>query len=307
MRRSSTPALFVAVTISLIATSAHAQQSYKTPDEAAEALVSAACADDRGALLKVLGIGGRTIVSSGDAVADKATRAEFVSAYDAKHGISKENGKRAVLTIGANDWPFPIPLVAADGGWKFDTATGREEILARRIGRNELAAIQASRAYADAQNEYAGMQVKNGRMPVYARRIISRPGQRDGLYWPTAQGEPESPLGELIASATAGGYRTDKRARPYHGYYYRILTRQGPAAQGGVHDYVVRGQMIVGFALVAYPAEYGSSGVMTFLINHNGEVFQKDLGRNTRSIASRMVAYNPDRTWSKVAATAQKR
>jgi len=189
--------------------------------------------------------------------------------------------------------------VRKDGTWRFDTEAGRDEILFRRIGRNELNTIQAILAYVDAQQEYAEKGI--GGNGVYAQRIVSQPGKKDGLYWPVQFGEDESPLGELAAAASAAGYRASQQRQPYHGYYYKILTRQGPNAPGGAIDYVVKGRMMGGFALVAYPAEYRNSGVMTFLVNHQGIVYQKDLGPNTTGIASGMTAYNPDSTWERVA------
>jgi hypothetical protein len=183
--------------------------------------------------------------------------------------------------------------------WRFDTVAGREEILARRIGKNELDAIQSCLAYVDAQNDYAEKDRGAGR-GVYAQRIISSNGKKDGLYWPTSQGEEPSPLGELIAQATAQGYRAGGGRNPFHGYYFKILTKQGAAAPGGEMDYVVRGKMIGGFALVAYPAEYRNSGVMTFIVSHTGTVYQKDLGQRTAELAERMTAYNPDKSWQKV-------
>jgi hypothetical protein len=200
--------------------------------------------------------------------------------------------------LGKDDFPFPIPLRQTKSGWEFDAAEGRVEILYRRIGRNELNAIQASLAFVDAENEYADKD--RGAGPgVYAQRIISSPGKKDGLYWPP-DGD-QSPLGELAAVASAEGYKVGSaEPQPYHGYYYRILTRQGPNAPGGEMDYVVNGKMIGGFALVAYPAEYGNSGVMTFVVNHKGTVYQKDLGELTESVAKRMKQFNPDQTWKKV-------
>jgi hypothetical protein len=286
-----------------IASVANAQQSFKTTDEAADALVSAARAGDRKGLLTVLGRDGADIVSSGDPVADASARNRVVEAYDAKHQVVMEGNDKAVLVIGREDWPFPIPLVRKDGSWRFDTAAGREEILYRRIGRNELDAIETCLAYVDAQQEYAERRVAgNG---VYAQRIVSRPGKKDGLYWPAQSSTDESPLGELAASAAAEGYRAGQQRIPYHGYYYKVLTRQGPNAPGGALDYVVRGNMIGGFALVAYPAEYRNSGVMTFLVNHQGNVYEKDLGPDTARIAAGMTAFNPDNSWRRVADAAQ--
>ena len=209
-----------------------------------------------------------------------------------------EGADKAVLVLGNQDWPFPIPLVRKDGTWRFDTVAGREEILFRRIGRNELAAIQTILAFVDAQQEYAEKGI--GGNGVYAQRIVSRPATKDGLYWPAQSGEDESPLGDLAASAAAEGYRAGQQRIPYHGYYYKVLTRQGPNAPGGALDYVVRGKMIGGFALVAYPAQYGNSGVMTFLVNHQGTIYEKDLGEQTAGIAPGMTAFNPDGTWQRV-------
>jgi hypothetical protein len=282
------------------ALAAHAQQVFKTPDEAASALVDAAKAGDMRALVNVLGPDGEDIVSSGDEVADAETRQKFVAAYDAKHQIAMEGENKAILVIGAGDFPLPIPLVRKDGAWRFDTAAGREEILYRRIGKNELEAIQASLAYVDAQNEYAEKDRTGDGLYAYAKRIISQPGKKDGLYWPVSQGEEESPLGELMARATRLGYRVGAGRTPYLGYYFKILTRQGPAASGGAMDYFVRGKMIGGFALVAYPAEYRNSGVMTFIVNHAGTVFQQDLGPDTAKKAERMILFNPNQTWQKV-------
>ena len=297
-------ASFIAVVFAFATPSgSNAQESFKTAEEAAEALVSAARTGDRKGILTVLGRDGADIVSSGDAIADASARKRVIAAYDAKHQVVMEGPDKAVLIIGGENWPFPIPLVRKDRSWRFDTAAGRKEILYRRIGRNELSAIQAGLAYVDAQQEYAEQGVAgNG---VYAQRIVSRPGQKDGLYWPAQSEADDSPLGELVSSAAAEGYRVDQQRAPYHGYYYKVLTRQGPDVSGGALDYVVRGRMIGGFALVIYPAEYGNSGVMTFLVNHQGNVYQKDLGPNTARIAASMTEFNPDDTWRRVADTAQ--
>jgi hypothetical protein len=292
--------LLTSALLALAVTSvANAQQSFKTAQEAAEALVSAARTGNRNGLLTVLGRDGADIVSSGDAVADASARNRVVEAYDARHRVVTEGTDKAVLIIGQDDWPFPIPLVRKDGTWRFDTVAGREEILYRRIGRNELDTIQTCLAYVDAQREYAEQGI--GGNAVYAQRIISRPGKKDGLYWPAQSGADESPLGDLAASADAEGYRAGQQRAPYHGYYYKVLTKQGPNAAGGTLNYVVRGKMIGGFALVAYPAEYRNSGVMTFLVNHQGDVYEKDLGPKTARIAAGMTAFNPDKTWRRVA------
>ena len=296
---SSLARLLTAAALAFAMTSAaSAQQSFKTPEEAVEALATAAKAHDRKGVLAVLGADAADIVSSGDDVADSADRDRVIEAYDAKHQVVMEGADKAILVLGNQDWPFPIPLVRKDGSWRFDTAAGREEILFRRIGRNELAAIQTILAFVDAQQEYAEKGI--GGNGVYAQRIVSRPGTKDGLYWPAQSGEDESPLGEFAASAAAEGYRAGQQRIPYHGYYYKVLTRQGPNAPGGALDYVVRGKMIGGFALVAYPAQYGNSGVMTFLVNHQGTIYEKDLGEQTAGIAAGMTAFNPDNTWQRV-------
>jgi len=295
---------FVSLTIAtLLCTAvsvAGAQQAFKTPDEAATALATAAKASDMKALATVLGPDGEDIVSSGDEVADAETRQKFVAAYDAKHQIKMDGDNKATMIVGNDDFPVPIPIVRKDGQWKFDAAAGREEILFRRIGKNELDAIQSCLAYVDAQNEYAEKDRTGAGVKAYAQRIVSQQGKKDGLYWPTAQGEEPSPLGELVAQATAQGYRAGAGRTPFHGYYFKILNKQGPAAPGGALDYVVRGNMIGGFGLIAYPAEYRNSGVMTFMVSHSGKVYEKDLGPSTAKLAEQITAYNPDKTWKEV-------
>lgn len=279
---------------------AAAQQRFKSPEDAVTALVAAVRADDVRDMIRVLGAEGRDIVVSGDDVADQTARAAFLIAYDLKHQVRKD-GSRADLVVGNNDWQLPIPLVRKGEVWQFDAATGRREVLFRRIGRNELSAIQAALAYVDAQNDYASMNPQGAKVDVYAQRILSTPGKKDGLYWPAAANEPQSPLGEAFAAATVQGYRPGEGSMPYHGYYYKVLTAQGPNAPGGTMSYVAKGNMIGGFGLVAYPAEYGNSGVMSFIVNHSGVVLQKDLGPNTARIASRMTEFNPDPAWRRVA------
>jgi hypothetical protein len=297
--------LTAAVLALAIVSVAHAQQSFKTPEEAAEALVGAARSGDRNAIVTVLGRDGADIASPGDNVEDAATRQRFLAAYDAKRSVAMDGDRKAIMVIGQDDFPFPIPLVRKDAAWQFDTAAGREEILYRRIGRNELEAVQASLAYVDAQNEYAEKDRTGAGSGTYAQRFLSQPGQKNGLYWPAAQGEEASPLGELVVQATADGYRLGGTRAPFRGYYFKILTKQGPAAPGGALSYVVRSKMIGGFALVAYPATYRNSGVMTYIVNHDGTVYQKDLGSRTAELAERMTTYNPDNTWKKVEVTAR--
>jgi hypothetical protein len=292
----------VVTMLCLLTTSAYAQQSFSTPEEAAGALAVAVKSGVPRDILKVLGYWGADIVSSGDDVADAETRQRFTAAYDAKHSIKLEGDKKGVIILGADDFPFPIPLTRQKRGWEFDTAAGRLEILYRRIGRNELDAIQTCLAYVDAQNEYAEKDRTEESTGVYAQRIVSTSGKKDGLYWPSSNGD-QSPLGELAAQASAEGYKVGSGPVPYHGYYYRILTQQGPNAVGGTLNYVVKGKMIGGFALVAYPAEYGNSGVMTFLVNHTGTVYQKDLGNNTLRLVTHMIWFDPDQTWKKVSNT----
>ncbi|OPY95666.1 hypothetical protein A5906_06695 [Bradyrhizobium sacchari] len=286
------------VVLALLGSASHAQESYKTPEDAAAALAAAAKSGPRD-LLKVLGRAADDIVSSGDEVADADIRARFVSMYEAKHAIKAEGNKTATLLLGPDDFPFPIPLVNNKNGWEFDTDEGRIEVLRRRIGRNELDAIQTALAYVDAQNEYADKDRGEG-VGVYAQRFVSTPGKKDGLFW-RDDADP-SPLGALVAEASAEGYKqgAGDEPAPYHGYFFRILKGQGADAPGGALNYVVKGKMIGGFALIAWPAEYGNSGVMTFLVNHAGTVYQKDLGTRTGSIAPRMTLFDPDQTWKKV-------
>jgi hypothetical protein len=283
----------------LSTSSSPGQQAYPSPEDAAAGLAAAVKTGTRSALLKVLGKDGGDIVESGDDVADAEARQRFLSAYDAKHSIKAEGNKKATLILGTDEFPFPIPLVNYNTGWEFDPAAGRREILYRRIGRNELDAIQTCLAFVDAQNEYAEKDRTGNGVGVYAQRIVSTPGKKDGLFW-RDDGDP-SPLGELAAKASAEGYKASgDQSAPYHGYYFRILTGQGSDAPGGALNYVVKGKMIGGFGLIAYPAEYGNSGVMTFVVNHAGTVYQKDLGRRTEAIAKRIYLFDPDQTWKKV-------
>ncbi|WP_454649768.1 DUF2950 domain-containing protein [Bradyrhizobium liaoningense] len=282
--------------LALMSTASLAQQSYRTPEEAGSALAAAVKSGPR-EILKVLGRSAADIVSSGDEVADADIRARFVSMYDSKHAIKAEGNKKATLMLGPEDFPFPIPLVNTRTGWEFDTDEGRIEVLRRRVGRNELDAIQTCLAYVDAQNEYADKDRGEG-AGVYAQRIVSTAGKKDGLFW-WDDSDP-SPLGALAAQASAEGYKAGERPAPYHGYYFRILKGQGSDAPGGTLNYVVKGKMIGGFALIAWPAEYGNSGVMTFLVNHAGTVYQKDLGRRTEFVAQRTTLFDPDQTWKKV-------
>jgi hypothetical protein len=252
---------------------ASAQQSFKSAGEAADALAGAARTGNQRSILAVVGQPGADIVSSGDEVADTATLKIFLAAYDTRHRVVVE-GNKATMLVGDDDFPFPIPIVRSGQTWRFDTAAGRLEVLYRRIGRNELDAIQVGLAYVDAHDEYADKDRTGAGPGIYAQHFVSQPGKKDGLYWPDSGGTDPSPLGELVAQATGEGYRIGAGRTP-HGYYYKILTKQGSTAPGGALDYVVNGKMLGGFGLVAYPAEYGNSGVMTFLVNYNGVIFQK--------------------------------
>jgi hypothetical protein len=282
----------------VMVSAAAAQQMFKSPDEATEAFIAALRASDEKAITAILGPGSPDVLQSGDSADDENLRKAFLLAYDAKHRIKIDGGVTATLQVGQDEYPFSIPIAKKGDAWSFDLAAGREELLARRVGRNELAAIQVCLAYVDAQDEYADM-TKVGNLPVYAQRLVSTPGTKNGLYWPAAAGEPQSPIGAAVALATLTGYRVGSGA-PYHGYFYKILTKQGPKASGGEHDYIVNGKMIGGFALVAWPAEYGNSGIATFVVNHDGEVFEKDIGDATSKIASQITAFNPDDSWKKV-------
>jgi len=279
------------------------QQRYATPEEAAGALAEAVRAQDPKALLAVVGPSAKSWLSSGDTVADRAEWQRFLAAYDRKHGIGPLGDDRALLLVGDDDWPFPAPLLRKGEGWVFDANAGREEILNRRIGRNELDTIQTLLAVVDAQREYAAGDLDGNGSHDYARRFVSSEGARDGLFWPVAADQQASPLGPLVAEATREGYRPSAAGghpRAYHGYRYRILSAQGPAASGGAYSYLVDGRMIGGFAVVAYPASYGVSGVMSFVVNHEGIVYQKNLGRNSESVATKMQRFNPDAGWTKV-------
>jgi hypothetical protein len=294
----SVVSLVAGAVLTLLVSAAQAQKSYPTPEEALSALVDAVKDGSKSKMKKVLGPDADEIIDSGDEVADAETRQRFLSAYDTKHSLSFEGNKKASIILGADDFPFPIPLIHNQAGWEFGTAAGRREILYRRIGRNELDAIQTCLAFVDAQNEYADKDRTGDGAGVYAQHIVSSPGKKDGLFW--RDDRDQSPLGEFAAQAAEEGYKVGAERAPYHGYYYRILKGQGSNAPGGALNYVVKGKMIGGFALTAYPADYGSSGVMTFVVNHAGTVYQKDFGERTAIIAKRIYLFDPDQTWKKV-------
>ena len=293
LHRAALPGILA---LALLTSASQAQQSFSSPEDAAAALAAAVKSGPRD-ILKVLGKAADDIVSSGDEVADVDIRQRFTSMYDAKHAVKTEGNKKGTLMLGPDDFPFPIPLVNTKTGWEFDTDEGRIEVLRRRIGRNELDAIQTALAFVDAENEYADRDRGEG-AGVYAQRIVSTPGKKDGLFW--RDDSDPSPLGALAAQASSEGYKTGEGPAPYHGYYFRILKGQGSDAPGGALNYVVKGKMIGGFALIAWPAEYGNSGVMTFMVNHAGTVYQKDLGERTEFVAQRATLFDPDQTWKKV-------
>jgi hypothetical protein len=272
--------------------------SFASPDEAVAALIAAARRADTTALRKIFGPGSEDIISSGDPVADESAKDNFLAMYDASHKLEPEGDARAWLEIGAEGWPVPVPLVRRESRWYFDGAEGADEIVYRRVGKNELGAIAVCRGYVDAQLDYASTDHDDEGAGVYAHKLVSDPGTHNGLYWETAEGEEPSPVGPFIAAAAAEGYRAGDMA--YHGYRYRSLFRQTDNANGGAKEYFENGVLKNGFALVAWPAEYGVSGVMTFIVNQDGVVFQKDLGENTQHFVAAMDAYDPDSSWTAV-------
>lgn len=318
MRRGSlhTPISLGAAVFSLVsavaagwAVAQPAQRTFATPEAGVAALIDAARKDDLAALESILGPASRDVISSGDPVADAAARDDFVAAYDEKSNLATVNDNTRTLQIGQSDWPLPIPLVREGSMWRFDTAAGREELINRRIGRNELNAIEAAQAFVDAQQDYASADRDGDKILEYAQLFGSTDGMKNGLYWPVQPGEPESPLGPFFADAQTEGYfqeaatqgaRAGRPPEPYYGYRYLILTAQGPSAPGGAYDYIVDGNMIGGVAMIAYPAEYGVSGVMTFIVNHDGAIYQRDLGQETADFAESVTEFNPDNMWQRV-------
>jgi hypothetical protein len=270
------------------------QKTFSSAEDASNALVTAAQNNDEKAMLDILGPDGKQIVSSGDDAEDAESRAHFVERYQQMHRLVKEADGTTLLYIGAENWPTPIPLVNNSSSWYFDTEAGKQEILFRRIGRNEISTINVCQELVAAQKEFYSAQHNE-----YAQKIISDEGQHNGLYWKTAESEPPSPIGPLVASAFAPGNGPDGAPTPYRGYFYRLLARQGKSGPGGAKSYIVNGKLTEGFAFVAYPAEYRASGVMTFLVTTDGVVLQKDLGKKTDALAKTMKEYNPNSTWQK--------
>lgn len=276
-------------------------QSFKTPEAAVQALVKAAQAKDLKALVKLFGPLGEPLIDSGDPVADKNARDNFLARFKAGNSLDKSDPAKVTLEIGQDKFPFPIPLTSSDGRWYWDSAAGAEEIINRRVGENELRTIQSCLAYADAQQEYYLRNVGKDPLQHYANKLISTAGKKDGLYWPTTGDESPSPLGEEFAAARAEGYlKSDAdKPQPFHGYVYRLLTGQGSNAAGGAYDYLVNGELLGGFGLIAIPAEYGSSGVMTFIVNQDGVVYSRDLGPDTATASANIKVFNPDSMWKK--------
>jgi hypothetical protein len=272
------------------------QKTFSSPEQASKAVVAALQNNDEKAMLEILGPDARQIVFSGDPIEDAESHANFLSKYEEMHRLLKEPDGSVTLYIGAENWPTPIPLSLKGNLWFFDTEAGKREILFRRIGRNEYSAMRICQELVAAQKEYYAMQHNE-----YARQIYSDEGQHNGLYWKVAEGELQSPIGPLVASSVAEGYVTGKGAppTPYRGYFFRILRRQGKNASDGAKSYIVNGKMTEGFAFAAYPAEYRSSGVMTFIVNQDGTVYQKDLGKNTEALGKALQEYNPDSSWGK--------
>ncbi|MGI9246316.1 MAG: DUF2950 domain-containing protein, partial [Steroidobacteraceae bacterium] len=278
--------------------------SFATPEDAVKALVAALETDDTTALARLLGPGSESLLSSGDPVADKQDRAGFLASYKAKNSLAPD-GDKVTLVVGENDWPMPIPLVKHDGKWHWDGAAGADELVYRRVGANELGTIDVMRGFVSAQIEYASVGRDGDPAGIYALKLISDEGMHNGLYWAAAAGEPESPAGPFVAEAAAEGYRASKDRQPYHGYFYRLLYAQGANANGGARDYFKDGLMTQGFALIAWPADYGSSGVQTFVINQDGVVFQKDLGEDTATAVESIKLFDPDGAWTAIVPPAE--
>jgi hypothetical protein len=285
------------------ATTSSTAKTFATPEEAVAALRAATASADTNALRDVLGPAAEDLQNP-DRIQATNELKTFSAALSETNHLDRVSDKLVILEIGDDLWPFPVPISKKDGGWYFDTDAGKDELLNRRIGNNELATLPVMRAYVDAQREYASTDHDGDDVLEYAKRLVSSPGKEDGLYWPSKFDGDESPLGPLVAYAQLEGYSPELREEdetergPYHGYFFKILTRQGPHTSVGKYDYVINGHMIAGFALVAWPAEYGNSGIMTFIVNQQGRVYQKDLGPNTTKLASKMDTYDPDPSWT---------
>ncbi len=298
--------VFIAIAFSLFACTpppnapqVGAQQTFATPEAAADALIQAAASYDVSALVAILGPDGKDLVASADTVGDRKRASAFVAKAREKHAVARDanDPDQATLVVGNDDWPLPIPIVEESGKWSFDSKAGRSEILRRRIGANELDTLAVCRGYVEAQQQYAAEIHDNSGVNQYAQRIISSPSMHDGLAWQNADGTWGGPVGDAAAKAIERGTLTV--GEPFHGYHFKVLKGQGPAARLGQLDYVVEGAMIGGFALIAWPADYGVTGIQTFIVSYDGVVYQKDLGPNTATLAAAIDRYNPDETWTR--------
>jgi len=287
------------------------RERFASPEAAAQAFANALRADDQAGLKKILAPAADDILYSGDAVADRADVQRFLTLYDEAHRIDSGANGVSTLVVGRKPWPFPVPITLTSGKeYEFDVETGADEILNRRIGRNELSTQQVCLAIVDAQRDYVALNPTGSDLPEYARKLVSDPGKKNGLYWPSEPGEPPSPMGPLVASAADEGYGEPTLASsaprpPYHGFRYRLLTSQGPSAQGGAADYVVNGKLIGGFGVIAYPAQYGHSGITTFITNHDGIVYQRDLGADTQKVVEGLTEFEPGPGWTRCAEASQ--
>lgn len=279
------------------------QKEFASVDQAIKALIEAARSGDKHAMLEVLGDEAEPVIDSGDPVQDHNARTRFVHEYEMLNSLLTLQDGTTILQVGSDNWPFPFPIVQDGERWRFDSAAGVDEVINRRVGSNELSTVQSCLAYVDAQREYYLRNPENDQLLHYARHLLSTEGHKDGLYWPAPEGEEQSPLGEEFARARSEGYLKEgaPRPEPFHGYIYRAIERQGAHADGGAYDYLAHDKLIGGFALVAYPAEYGTSGVMTFIVSHKGVVFSKDLGADTAKIAGEMTTFDPDDSWKREA------
>jgi Protein of unknown function (DUF2950) len=302
--RKSIPLLVLLALTALALPQAYAQadgqRTFSSSKEAVDGLIQAVRDGTNSTLLAVLGPGTGAIISTSDAVADETTRNQFLASYDVKHSLTGSAPNQLSLNVGQEGWPFPIPLVHANDKWYWDGAAGKEEILYRRIGSNELAVINVCKGVVAAQHDYAADGHDGLPAGIFAQRLVSERGKQNGLYWQVGEAENPSPAGPLLAQASADGYGGTAMGSPYHGYYFRILKAQGANAKGGAKSYIVDGKMTGGFALIAYPADYRSSGVMAFLVNEHGAIYQKDLGEKTADVVQQITEYNPDKSWKAV-------
>jgi hypothetical protein len=293
-------ASFVAVTTTVFAEQPASQQTFASPGKAVQAMYEAAKKGNRKELTRIFGPQSKELLSSGDPNADREDRNQIMKKYEEMHRLVSEPDKTVKLYVGAENWPFPIPLVEKNGAWYFDTAAGKREVLYRRIGRNEFSTIDVLGSLYEAQKEYASEPRDGASVKQFAQKFISDPGRENGLYWKPSAGESPSPIGPLIAEASKTYTRAKEGPTPFHGYYYRMLSAQGNSAKGGAKSYMSNGKMIRGFAILAYPAKYGNSGVMTFMVGPDGRIYQKNLKQQTETVGPSMTTFNPDKTWELV-------